>query len=115
MTDYTMLLDIDQTSMQKLFGTNDSYIRKVEDEFHVSVVNRDGSLKITGEKASVKKVYRLLQELLEISDKGTEIEEQNVNYAVMMSKADENQRKKGKSGIEKQKPSILTASRRSCE
>lgn len=89
MTDYTMLLDIDQTSMQKLFGTNDSYIRKVEDEFHVSVVNRDGSLKITGEKASVKKVYRLLQELLEISDKGTEIEEQNVNYAVMMSKADE--------------------------
>ncbi len=89
MTDYTMLLDIDQTSMQKLFGTNDSYIRKVEDEFHVSVVNRDGSLKITGEKASVKKVYRLLQELLEISGKGTEIEEQNVNYAVMMSKADE--------------------------
>ena len=84
-----MLLDIDQTSMQKLFGTNDSYIRKVENEFHVSVVNRDGSLKITGEKASVKKVYRLLQELLEISDKGTEIEEQNVNYAVMMSKADE--------------------------
>ena len=69
-----MLLDIDQTSMQKLFGTNDSYIRKVEDEFHVSVVNRDGSLKITGEKASVKKVYLLLQELLEISGKGTEIE-----------------------------------------
>ena len=89
MTDYTMLLDIDQTSMQKLFGTNDSYIRKIEDEFQVSVVNRDGAIKITGEKSSVKKVYRLLQELLEISGKGTEIEEQNVNYAVMMSKADE--------------------------
>lgn len=84
-----MLLDIDQTSMQKLFGTNDSYIRKIEDEFQVSVVNRDGAIKITGEKSSVKKVYRLLQELLEISGKGTEIEEQNVNYAVMMSKADE--------------------------
>ena len=89
MTDYTMLLDIDQRSMQKLFGTNDSYIRKVEDEFHVSVINRDGALKITGEKASVKKVYRLLQELLEISSKGTEIEEQSVNYAVMMSKDNE--------------------------
>lgn len=84
-----MLLDIDQRSMQKLFGTNDSYIRKVEDEFHVSVINRDGALKITGEKASVKKVYRLLQELLEISSKGTEIEEQSVNYAVMMSKDNE--------------------------
>ncbi|MBQ1171229.1 MAG: PhoH family protein [Lachnospiraceae bacterium] len=89
LTDYTMLLDIDQRSMQKLFGTNDSYIRKVEDEFHVSVINRDGALKITGEKASVKKVYRLLQELLEISSKGTEIEEQSVNYAVMMSKDNE--------------------------
>ena len=89
MADYTMLLDIDHVSMQKLFGTNDAYIRKVEDEFGVSVINRDGKVKITGEKTNVKKVYRLLQELLEISTKGTEIEEQNVNYAVMMSKEDE--------------------------
>lgn len=89
MADYTMLLDIDHVSMQKLFGTNDSYIRKVEDEFGVSVINRDGMVKITGKKTNVKKVYRLLQELLEISTKGTEIEEQNVNYAVMMSKEDE--------------------------
>ena len=89
MADYTMLLDIDHVSMQKLFGTNDAYIRKVEDEFGVSVINRDGMVKITGEKTNVKKVYRLLQELLEISTKGTEIEEQNVNYAVMMSKEDE--------------------------
>ena len=89
MADYTMLLDIDHVSMQKLFGTNDAYIRKVEDEFGVSVINRDGMVKITGEKTNVKKVYRLLQELLEISTKGTEIEEQNVNYAVMMSKKDE--------------------------
>ena len=89
MADYTMLLDIDHISMQKLFGTNDAYIRKVEDEFGVSVINRDGMVKITGEKTNVKKVYRLLQELLEISTKGTEIEEQNVNYAVMMSKEDE--------------------------
>lgn len=89
MADYTMLLDIDHVSMQKLFGTNDAYIRKIEDEFGVSVINRDGMVKITGEKTNVKKVYRLLQELLEISTKGTEIEEQNVNYAVMMSKEDE--------------------------
>lgn len=89
MADYTMLLDIDHVSMQKLFGTNDAYIRKVEDEFGVSVINRDGMVKITGEKTNVKKVYRLLQKLLEISTKGTEIEEQNVNYAVMMSKEDE--------------------------
>lgn len=89
MADYTMLLDIDHVSMQKLFGTNDAYIRKVEDEFGVFVINRDGMVKITGEKTNVKKVYRLLQELLEISTKGTEIEEQNVNYAVMMNKEDE--------------------------
>lgn len=84
--DYTMLMDMDAGSMQKLFGTNDAYVRKVEDEFAVSVVNRDGSVKISGEKGNVKKVYRLLEELLQISHKGTEIEEQNVNYAVMMSK-----------------------------
>ena len=86
--DYTMLMDMDASSMQKLFGTNDAYVRKVEDEFAVSVVNRDGSIKISGEKGNVKKVYKLLEELLQISHKGTEIEEQNVNYAVMMSKED---------------------------
>ena len=87
MSDYTMLMDMDTLSMQKLFGTNDTYIRKIEDEFGVSVINRDGAVKISGEKANVKKVYRLLAELIQISDKGTEIEAQNVNYAVMMSKA----------------------------
>ncbi len=89
MSDYTMLMDMDTYSMQKLFGANDAYIRKVENEFQVSVINRDGMVKITGEKAHVKKVYRLLEELVQISNKGTEIEEQNVNYAVMMSKEDE--------------------------
>lgn len=89
MSDYTMLMDMDTLSMQKLFGTNDTYIRKIEDEFGVSVINRDGAVKISGEKANVKKVYRLLAELIQISHKGTEIEAQNVNYAVMMSKENE--------------------------
>lgn len=89
MNDYTMLMDMDAMSMQKLFGTNDAYIRKVEDEFHVTVINRDGAVKISGKKENVKKVYRLLEELLQISHRGTEIEEQNVNYAVMMSKEGE--------------------------
>ena len=56
MSDYTMLMDMDTLSMQKLFGTNDTYIRKIEDEFGVSVINRDGAVKISGEKANVKKV-----------------------------------------------------------
>lgn len=89
MNDYTMLMDMDTVSMQKLFGTNDAYIRKIENEFGVSVINRDGTVKITGEKVNVKKVYRLLEELLQISYKGTEIEDTNVNYAVMMSKENE--------------------------
>ena len=82
MNDYTMLMDMDTVSMQKLFGTNDAYIRKIENEFGVSVINRDGAVKISGEKGNVKKVYRLLEELLQISHKGTEIEATNVNYAV---------------------------------
>lgn len=89
MSDFTMLMDMDTASMQKLFGAGDAYIRKVEDEFGVSVINRDGAVKISGEKENVKKVYKLLGELLQISHKGTEIEEQSVNYAVMMSKENE--------------------------
>jgi len=84
-----MLMEIDSEALQKLFGTNDAYVRKVENEFQVSVVNRDGHVKISGEKPKVKKVYRLLGELLEISKKQTDLEEQSVNYAVMTSKEDE--------------------------
>ncbi len=85
MSDFTMILDMDTQHMQQLFGANDAYLRKIESEFSVSVINRDGSLKIVGEKSDVEKVYGLLNRLAHASDKGNEIEEQSVNYAVMMS------------------------------
>ncbi|MCR5655780.1 MAG: PhoH family protein [Lachnospiraceae bacterium] len=84
-----MTLDLDTNELRQLFGTNDTYIRKVEKEYDVSVINRDGVIRIVGEEDDVKRAHRLLKELKDITNKGQEIEEQKLDYAMMMSRENE--------------------------
>lgn len=79
-------LDMPTVHMQKIFGSNDSYIRKLEEDFEVTIVDRNGSVKITGEENKVKRVTGILLQLLEVSEKGNEIEEQKVDYAIALGK-----------------------------
>lgn len=78
-------LELNMEHMQNIFGQQDSYLKKIEKDLHVSVVNRGGALKIIGEEAFVNKAYKLLLEFLQISERGSMIEEQNINYAIEMS------------------------------
>ena len=84
MKDYSKTLDLDTNELRQLFGTNDAYIRKVEDEYDVSVINRNGVIRIIGEEEDVNRTHRLLTELKDIAKKGQEIEEQKVDYAMLM-------------------------------
>jgi len=47
-------------------------------------VDRNGSVVITGEERNVGKAARVLEQLTIISDRGNEIEEQSVDYAITM-------------------------------
>ena len=70
-----------------LFGSFDENIRIIERELDVSVVNRDGSLKVSGEAEPVMYAVKAIQGLLELAGRGEPINEQNVRYILQLVKA----------------------------
>ncbi len=82
MEEYTVSMDVPVAHMQNLFGECDSYIRKIEDQLHVMIVDRDGAVRISGEQKAVQHAAHIVQELLTLSERGNVLEEQNVDYAL---------------------------------
>ncbi len=70
--------------MQKIFGAGDSYVKKIEHDLQVTVIDRNGKIIITGEEHQANQACRILSQLTEISKRGNEIEEQSVNYAITL-------------------------------
>lgn len=88
MSEITYTMELPAEHMQKVFGQNDLYVRKLEKDFGVAVVDRNGAVKITGEEAGVKRCVRVLAQLCEASQNGNEIEEQKVDYAITLGRED---------------------------
>ena len=65
-----------------LFGMFDENIRLIERELGVSVVNRESSLKISGDGENVMWAVKAIEGLLTLSSKGEAIGEQNVRYII---------------------------------
>ena len=61
-------LEMDTEQMQKIFGMQDAYIKKLEQDFQVTIVDRNGSVMITGEEENVSKASRVLRQLTALSD-----------------------------------------------
>lgn len=75
-------IQIPSELLSSIFGTYDSNIRKIEDEYNVSVVNRGDDVVISGEEAGVLKAKTVVNALINLAKSGQIIEEQNVNYIV---------------------------------
>ena len=75
--------------LQNLFGLYDGHIRRIEQDFHVEIVNRDGQLKILGEEPELGRAWQVMLQLIELSKRGNVIQEQNVDYAIAMGMEDE--------------------------
>ncbi len=86
MEDFSIKMDVPMEHMQNLFGEYDTYIKKLEDDFHVMIVNRDGSVKISGRKENVEKAARTIDELVTLSRRGNVLQEQNIDYAIELGK-----------------------------
>ncbi len=78
------LIEIPAEHEGNVFGKLDEYIKKIEQNLNVTMVARDGTLKLIGEAADVKQADSVLMQLLELSKRGNVITEQNVNYALSM-------------------------------
>ena len=70
-----------------IFGSFDENIRLLEQEFSVSVVNREGELRVTGEPEDTMLACKAVQALLTLSSRGEAIGEQNVRYVVNLVRA----------------------------
>ena len=67
-----------------IFGSFDENIRLLEKEFNVTVTNRDGELRISGEAEDVMHAAKAVQAMLTLSSRGEALGEQIVRYIIDM-------------------------------
>lgn len=86
------LIDIPTEHEKNVFGQFDTFAKKIERMLHVTIIVRDGAVKLLGENARVEIAKQVLEQLTELSRRGNEIQEQNVDYALAlaMEHSDEN-------------------------
>ena len=79
------IFDIPSEHEQNVCGQFDVYLKKIERTIGVTVVSRDGKLKLLGSQEQVKCAGQVLLELVELSRRGNQITEQNVDYALSLA------------------------------
>ena len=79
------IFDIEIEHAKNISGAFDAYIKKLERTFSVSILERSEGIKVTGSEIDVTTVKNILTELYELSKRGNEITEQNVDYAIAMA------------------------------
>ena len=70
-----------------VFGSFDENIRLIESEFHVTVANREGELRVNGEPEDTMLACKALSALLTLSNRGEAINEQNVRYVIGLARS----------------------------
>ena len=70
-----------------LFGSFDENIHLIENEFGVTVANREGELRVNGEPEDVMVASKALGALLTLTGRGETITEQNVRYVIGLARA----------------------------
>ncbi|MDD7354269.1 MAG: PhoH family protein [Oscillospiraceae bacterium] len=80
-------IDIDKMEHAvSLFGSFDENIKSIEKNFSVTVVNRGGEVKISGEPEDVMSASRAINGLLALVTNGETLNEQNVGYVISLVK-----------------------------
>lgn len=73
---------------RNIFGQFDCHARKLERAFGISIINRDEGIKLIGPQSSVERGEKVLNQLWQLSRRGNQIQEQNVDYAIAMTMED---------------------------
>jgi phosphate starvation-inducible PhoH-like protein len=78
------IIDIPIEHEKNVFGNFDSYIKIIERTLNVTLIERNGEIKIVGNEEDVLKAKSVLLQLIELSRRGNIITEQQVNYALSL-------------------------------
>lgn len=71
-----------------VFGQFDANMKKIERTLHVTLIFREDRLKLIGSERDCKRAREVIEQLLNLSKRGNDITEQNVNYALSLSMTD---------------------------
>ena len=78
------IIDIPAEHEKNVFGGFDAYVKIIEKTLNVTVIARNGEIKVIGSADGVAKATSVFQQLLELSRRGNTITEQNVNYTLSL-------------------------------
>lgn len=79
------IIDIPAEHEKNVFGGFDAYVKIIEKAFNVTIIARNSEVKVVGAGEAVAKAKSVFMQLLELSRRGNQITEQNVNYAISLS------------------------------
>jgi phosphate starvation-inducible PhoH-like protein len=78
------IIDIPAEHEKNVFGGFDAYAKIIERAFNVTIIARNGEIKVVGAGEDVTRAKSVFIQLLELSKRGNQITEQNVNYAISL-------------------------------
>ena len=78
------IIDIPVEHEKNVFGGFDAYVKIIERAFNVTIIARNGEIKVVGAEQGVTKAISVFTQLLELSKRGNQISEHNVNYAISL-------------------------------
>lgn len=79
------IIDIPVEHEQNIFGDFDAYAKIIERTLNVTIIARDGDIKILGGPEEAKKAKSVFLQLIELSKSGNTITQQKVDYALSLS------------------------------
>ncbi len=79
------VIDVPAEHVTNVFGQFDIYLKKVERAFGVTVAVREDKMKLLGAQRDVEKASRVFAQLFGLSQRGSQITEQNVDYAIALT------------------------------
>ncbi|MGN0404437.1 MAG: PhoH family protein [Bariatricus sp.] len=81
-------IEIPAEHERNVFGQFDVFAKKIERTLHVTLIARDGKVKILGDERNVERAKKTLAQLTELSRRGNVIQEQNVDYTLSLTMDD---------------------------
>lgn len=82
------VISIPASLESNVFGQFDEHVKKMEKTLNVTIISRNGDIKIIGSEHASKKAADILMQLAKLAEAGNTITAQNVNYALALSYED---------------------------
>ena len=91
----------DEAQLSALFGQLDNNIHHIEKNYNVSIINRDGRIKIIGEETAVADAEKSVNALIKLNNNGQVLSDQTIRYvtAVVADGAERQLEDLGKDGV----------------